>query len=76
MSCVCIYSISFYFCQNKLTRQILYVVIYFFCRDHPSFLQRQKRMSLLRSMMTYHMKPAKTRNKESFRPIGPIYTRG
>jgi hypothetical protein len=37
MSCVCIYSISFYFCHNKLTRQILYVVIYFFCRDHPSF---------------------------------------
>jgi hypothetical protein len=31
MSCVCIYSISFYFCHNKLTRQILYVVIYFFC---------------------------------------------
>jgi hypothetical protein len=23
MSCVCIYSISFYFCQNKLTQQIL-----------------------------------------------------
>ena len=32
MSCVCIYSISFYFCHNKLTRQILYVVIYFFCK--------------------------------------------
>jgi hypothetical protein len=31
MSCLCIYSISFYFCHNKLTRQILYVVIYFFC---------------------------------------------
>ena len=34
MSCVCIYSISIYFCHNKLTRQILYVVIvviYFFC---------------------------------------------
>ena len=31
MSCVCIYSISFYFCHNKLTRQILFVVIYFFC---------------------------------------------
>ena len=30
MSCVCIYSISF-FCHNKLARQILYVVIYFFC---------------------------------------------
>jgi hypothetical protein len=32
MSCVCIYSISFYFCHNKLTRQILYVVIYFICK--------------------------------------------
>jgi hypothetical protein len=31
MSCVCIYSISFYLCHKKLTRQLLYVVIYFFC---------------------------------------------
>jgi hypothetical protein len=25
---------------------------------------------------TYHTKPAKTRNKESFSPVGPVYTRG
>jgi hypothetical protein len=39
-------------------------------------VQPQRRMSLLRSMMTYHTKPAKTRNKESFSPVGPVYTRG
>jgi hypothetical protein len=39
-------------------------------------VQRQRRLSLLRSMMTYHTKPAKTRNKESFSPVGPVYIRG
>jgi hypothetical protein len=28
------------------------------------------------TMMTYHTKPAKTRNKESFSPVGPVYTHG
>ena len=37
-------------------------------------VQPQRRMSLLRSMMTYHTKPVKTRNKESFSPVGPVYT--
>ena len=36
-------------------------------------VQRQRRMSHLRSMITYHTKPAKTRNKESFCPVGPVY---
>ena len=39
-------------------------------------VQLQRRMNLLRSMMTYHMKPGKTRNKESFSPVGPVYTCG
>jgi hypothetical protein len=38
-------------------------------------VQPQRRMNLLRSLMTYHTKPAKTRNKESFSLIGPTFLR-
>ena len=39
-------------------------------------VQLQRRMSLLRSMITYDMKPAKTWNKESSSPVGPVCTHG